>query len=317
MQSLDAYLDSLKAVAEPSRLRILALCAHGELSVSEITRILGQSQPGVSRHLKVLLTAGLLIRFREKHSVLYRVAGRGTRAHELISRLLALLPHDDPTIVLDQQRLEEIKAERAAEAARYLRFNSEDWATLRDSNVSEARINRAIVEEIDTARLGDLLDIGTGTGRILKLLGKDARSAVGVDISPKMLTVARSELHAAGLDDVMVRQGDMYNLPFGPGEFDTVTVDQVLFQAERPQHVISEAARLLRDDGQLLIVDFARPAGKLPPGSAEPVGLSEDELSRWLDAAGLTATRSRALAGEFLTVMLAVASRRNTGEQAA
>ena len=316
MQSFETYVDVLKAAAEPNRLRILALCAQGELTVSEITRILGQSQPGVSRHLKVLLTAGLLMRFREKHSVLYRACAEGSPARVLMNHLLSSLP-DDAVVRSDERRLAQIKAERAAEAARYLRFNSEDWASLRDSNVSDAQINRAIVEHIDTEQLGDLLDIGTGTGRILKLLGNSATTAVGVDISPNMLTVARSELHAAGLDNVMVRQADMYALPFAAAAFDTVTVDQVLFQAERPQEVLIEAARLLREDGQLLIVDFARPAGKLPPGAAQSIGLSADDLEHWLSRAGLNAHSTRSLEGESLTVTLTVASRHGRAERAA
>ncbi|MBT8130879.1 MAG: metalloregulator ArsR/SmtB family transcription factor, partial [Gammaproteobacteria bacterium] len=255
-QALSGLIDALRAIAEPTRVRLLAICSEGELTVSEITHIVGQSQPRVSRHLKLLCNTGLLIRFREGHFVLYRVPDKGDGA-DLVRHVLDQLPRDDEQLMLDNSRMEEVKAERARRAADYLRFNSEDWARLREANVSDKDINQIIVDILDTQQVGDLLDIGTGTGRMLKLLGRFATSAVGVDIAPEMLAVARSNLHAAGLGKVMVRRGDMYGLPYPDASFDTVTLDHLLYLAEDATRALHEAARVLRPDGQLLVVDFA------------------------------------------------------------
>ena len=316
---LTELLDGLRAAAEPTRLRLLAICAEGELTVSEITRILGQSQPRVSRHLRLLLGAGLLISFREQHWVYYRTPAKGEAA-QLVHRLLESLSADDETLALDRQRLEQVKSERARAAAAYLRFNAEDWARLRDAEVNAAQINRTILAELGSAPIGDLLDIGTGTGRVLELLGKDAESAVGVDISTQMLLVARTNLHAAGLKEVMVRHGDMYQLPFADASFDTVTLDQVLYQAEQPQAVIGEAARLLRPGGRVLVVDYAR--GREAKRSsidarAAQVGIGEDELVEWLNHAGLSAGSVKRIAGNTLTVLVTTAQRRHRADAAA
>jgi ArsR family transcriptional regulator len=319
MASLDQLLDGLRAAAEPTRLRLLALCAEGELTVSEITRILGQSQPRVSRHLRLLLGAGLLISFREQHWVYYRTPAKGP-AQQLVHRLLELLPAGDATLALDRTRLEQVKAERARAAAHYLRFNAEDWAQLRDAQVNAAQINRTILAELSSAPIGDLLDIGTGTGRVLKLLGKEAETAVGVDISTQMLLVARTNLHAAGLKEVMVRQGDMYALPFADASFDTVTLDQVLYQAEHPAAAVAEAARLLRPGGRLLVVDYARGV-EAKRASIDPrvagVGVSEDALAQWFEQAGLAAGPVRRLPGESLTVLVTAGLRRARTDAAA
>jgi ubiquinone/menaquinone biosynthesis C-methylase UbiE/predicted DNA-binding transcriptional regulator len=309
--SLNELLDGLRAAAEPTRLRLLAICAEGELTVSEITRILGQSQPRVSRHLRLLLAAGLLISFREQHWVYYRTPAKGPAA-QLVHRLLELLAPDDPTLALDRQRMEQVKAERARAAADFLRFNAEDWSRLRDAQVQEAQVNRTILAELEGAPIGDLLDIGTGTGRLLKLLGKHAESAVGVDISTQMLLVARTNLHAAGLKEVMVRHGDMYRLPFADGSFDTVTLDEVLYQAEDPAAVVAEAARLLRPGGRVLVVDFALGAehrrSQVDPRAAG-VGIGADALAQWFEQAGLSVGPIRRLPGESLTVLVTAGSR--------
>jgi ubiquinone/menaquinone biosynthesis C-methylase UbiE/DNA-binding transcriptional ArsR family regulator len=317
--SLNELLDGLRAAAEPTRLRMLAICAEGELTVSEITRILGQSQPRVSRHLRLLLGAGLLISFREQHWVYYRTPAKGEAA-QLVHRLLEGLSPDDETLALDRQRLEQVKSERARAAAAYLRFNAEDWARLRDAEVNATQIARTIVAELGSAPIGDLLDIGTGTGRVLELLGKHAESAVGVDISTQMLLVARTNLHAAGLKEVMVRHGDMYQLPFADASFDTVTLDQVLFQADQPQAVIAEAARLLRPGGRVLVVDYARRAegrrASIDPRTAQ-VGVGEDELVEWFTHAGLSAGPMRRIPGTTLTVLVMTAARRHHADAAA
>lgn len=318
-ESLAHSVESLKAVAEESRLRLLAVCRQGELTVTELTRILGQSQPRVSRHLKVLLNAGLLLRFRERHSVLYRAVARGSGA-DLIRQALAMTSADDPLLARDRERLAEIRAERASAAASYLRFHAEDWHRLLDANIGTAEFARAVIDTLEGMRggqLGELLDIGTGTGRILKLLGRYAESAVGIDLDPEMLKVARAALHESGLDvTAMVRQADMYNLPFAAASFDTVTMDQILFEAQRPVEVVAEASRVLRADGCLLIVDFACSADATKAldgdGMSRQFGVRESDVEEWLRRAGLTRQRTTRLASESLTVMLTVAQRAST-----
>ena len=240
-------LQALRAAAEPTRFRLLAICAEGELAVGEITEVIGQSQPRVSRHLKLLCDAGLLVRFRDHNRVFYRVPPKGPGA-QLVRFVLDLLDADDEKRQLDHQRTEKLKRQRARRASDYL-------SHLADAVGDDVEAGAAIVHALANIELGELLDIGTGTGRILKLLGERAEHAVGIDISSEMLLVARSNLHAAGLDRCTVRPGDMYQLPFANDSFDTVTMDQVLEEAERPAAVIAEAARILRPGGHLLIVE--------------------------------------------------------------
>ncbi len=319
--SMADLLEALKAVAEPTRLRLVAICAEGELTVSEIARILDQSQPRVSRHLKVLCDAGLLIRFRERHWVFYRVPAKGAGA-ELARRVLSLIDADDERLALVRTRMGEVKSERARAAADYLRFHADDWARLLEASVSAARINEAIVGLLGERSLGDVLDIGTGTGRILRLLGPRADSAVGVDISTDMLQVARSNLHAAGLGHVMVRQANMYRLPFEDASFDTVTLDQVLYLADEPAAAVAEAARILRPGGQLLVVDLA-PFGPGHRGSAVTgagvtrIGVSDSQLESWCQRVGLQNHATTHLNGDELTVVLSVAIRERRGASAA
>ncbi|MGH8494812.1 MAG: ArsR/SmtB family transcription factor [Gammaproteobacteria bacterium] len=273
-QPLPELLRALRAIAEPTRLRLLAVCRAGELTVGETVRIIGQSQPRVSRHLKLLCDAGLLERFREGHWVFYRVPTRGREA-QLARAVLEQLSADDETARLDRQRMEEVMAERARLASSYL-------ATLRETAVPDEQVDSAIMRAVSDAPLGDLLDIGTGTGRMLRLLAGRAEQATGVDISSEMLMIARTNVHAAGLHHCTMRHGNMYKLPFGNSSFDTVTVDQVLSQADRPALVLTEAARTLRPGGSLLIVDFA---------AGGENRIEADDLAPWLAAAGLGCVR--------------------------
>ncbi len=303
---MKSALEAFKAVAEPSRLRLLALCARGELTVTEVTEVVGQSQPRVSRHLKVLCAAGLLDRFREQNWVYYRVP-LGGRGAELARGLLRLLPPDDPVLRLDRERLERVLARRAEQ----LRGRA-----LGDAVPTPAGVDARIVDLMAGEALGDLLDIGTGTGRMLRLLGVAADTAVGVDISREMLVLARSNLHAAGLDHLSVRQGNMYQLRFADGSFDTVTIDQVLYQAEQPAEVLHEAARVLRPGGRLLLVEFltgeapgdpaaagfdadARPDAQLTPGG----------LAHWCERAGLLPEAAEQLSAQPWPLFVSIARR--------
>jgi len=305
---LSPLVAQLKAAAEPTRLRLLAVCAACELTVTELTRILGQSQPRVSRHLKKLCDAGLLLRFRESHFVYYRVPSTGP-ARRLVASLLAGLSRDDETVGRDLEVLGRVQSDRA-ERARAVLANSRVAADIVDAVLSEESIDAAILDMANLDKIGDLLDIGTGTGRILELFGPHARSAVGVDISAEMLLVARSNVQAAGLNSVMVRHGDMYRLPYPDATFDTVTVDQVLAEAERPERVLAEAGRILKPGGQLIVVDVV-------DSGAEPRDAGGDSLRRWVDAADLALSRLSCLTGESVTVILSRVRHNSSSEHEA
>src|SRR3981189_834146 len=254
--SMGELLAALRAVAEPPRLRLLVLCARGELTVSELARILGQSLPRVSRHLKLLCDAGLLDRFREGSWVFYRLSS-GTAASSLMRSLETACGEVDRTIALDLQRLAMIKRQRAELAAAYFRENAARWHHIRSLYVDEREVEAALTEILAAASFHDLLDIGTGTGRMLEILGPYVGHALGIDQSREMLAVARVNLERAGLANGTVRLGDMYQLPLPDACFDAIVVHQVLHYAERPADAIAEAGRVLRPEGVLIVVDFA------------------------------------------------------------
>ena len=216
---MQTLLTSLKAAAEPTRLRLLALCAHADLTVSDLTQILGQSQPRISRHLKLLSEAGLLDRMREGNWVYYRLARRGVGA-ELGRTLVDALPQDDAQINLDLERLDAIKRARAAKAEAYFRRNAARWDEIRSLYVAEEKVEQVFLDLLAGPRIHDLLDVGTGTGRILELLAPQAEHAIGLDLSREMLAVARAKLEKAGLRHCELRQGDMYQLPLPPRSVD-------------------------------------------------------------------------------------------------
>ncbi|MEQ5776728.1 metalloregulator ArsR/SmtB family transcription factor [Thalassospira sp. NFXS8] len=253
---MDQVLAGLRAAAEATRLRLLAICAECELTVSEITQIIGQSQPRVSRHLKLLCEAGLLVRFREGTWVFYRTPHSGPGA-ELVTPVLRLLPENDETLSLDRTRLDQVKKQREQVATEYFRANAADWDTIRSLHIDEAEVETALLSALGDLAGKRILDIGTGTGRVLELLGKTAAEGVGVDMSREMLAVARARLQRAELANCLVRQADMYQLPYPDGTFDVITLHQVLHYAEKPETAIAEAARLLAPGGILLVVDFA------------------------------------------------------------
>jgi ArsR family transcriptional regulator len=300
---MDALLEALRAAAEPTRLRLLTVCAHGELTVTELTQILGQSQPRISRHLKLLCEAGLLQRHREGTSALFRVADQGSGAG-LARILVDLVPVEDATLARDLERLEAVKAARAEAAQAYFRANAAQWDSIRSLHVPEAEVEQALLDLLGGRTFADLLDIGTGTGRMLELFSGRIRHGVGIDLNREMLAVARANLERSQLRNCQVRLGDMYHLPFPPKSFDAVTVHQVLHFAEEPAAAISEAARVLRPDGALALVDF------LPHDleylreehAHRRLGFAPDEVARWCRAAGLEVEAERVLAGKPLSV---------------
>jgi ArsR family transcriptional regulator len=313
---MDILLAALRAAAEATRLRLLALCAEGEVTVGELVRILGQSQPRVSRHLKLLCDAGLLDRFREGSRVFYRLHDGAAAGDSLARHLVALLPADDAQLALDRRRFSEIKAERAASAAEFFRANAPRWDSIRSLHVDEAEVE-GVVLDVLPGPVGDLLDIGTGTGRMLQLFAGRIERGVGIDTSRDMLTVARANLEAAGLRNCHVRQADMYGLAMADESFDAVIIHQVLHYADRPDAAIAEAARVLRPSGRMLIVDFAsHDVERLRTEFAHRrLGFGAAQVSEWLSDAGLAPGMVRHLPGGTLTVTVWTGTRNSETEQ--
>ena len=317
--SMEQLLTSLRAAAESTRLRILLLCGHADLTVTELCTVLGQSQPRVSRHLKLLVEAGLLDRNREGSWVFYRLSDR-TQPGELARTLIDLVPADDPVTGMDLMRLREVQAAREAQAATFFKENAAKWDEIRALYVDDRQIEAALDALLPPGQLGDLLDIGTGTGRMLTLLGPRVKSAVGIDMSPEMLTVARANLDRAGLRRGQVRLGDMRHLPFSSDSFDLVTFHMVLHYAESPSAALAEAARVLRPRGRIVLIDFAPhdEAVLREEHAHQHMGFADDDMQDWLTRAGLNAEPTVRLAGQPLTVCLWSAGNPAAGvEQAA
>ncbi len=306
---MDQLLAALKAAAEPTRLRILAICARAELTVSELTLVLGQSQPRVSRHLKLLVAAGLLSRHPEGAWVFYRLAdrpdGEGDLPGSVLTRsLVQLVPSDDAVVQRDMARLESVRQGRAEAAGDYFRANAAHWSQIRSLYVDEAVVEGALREIIGQEPIGDFLDIGTGTGRMLEIFAAGARRAFGFDMSREMLGYARSTLEQAGLVNCQVRLGDMYGLPLAAASADTIMYHQVLHFADDPAAGIAEGARLLRPGGRLIVVDFLpHDQEQLRDAHAHRrLGFSDQEVARWFRAVGLDPEGGRHLPGKPLTV---------------
>lgn len=297
---LDALLAGLRASGEPTRLRLLLLLAHCELTVTELTQILRQSQPRVSRHLKLLCEANLLDRFREGSWVFYRLADRGVGG-ELVQFLVASAQGDDPVVARDLERLNAVRDARTERAAEFFRENAEDWDLIRSLYVPEVKVEEAlralIPRHSSETKLGAMLDLGTGTGRMLEIFADDAERAEGVDLSPEMLSFARTRLDASGVTHAHVRQGDIFDLTFADQEFDLVTLHQVLHYLDDPAACIAEGARVLAPGGRLLIADFApHELDFLRDEQAHRrLGFSEDEVTLWCQKAGLSVASVQAL----------------------
>ena len=308
--SMDQLLVALRAAAEATRLRLVVLCAHGELTVSELAQILGQSQPRVSRHLKLLCEAGLVDRFREGSWVFYRLSA-GTPAGALARRLVDACAADDPTVALDLQRLAAIKRQRAEQAAAYFRENAAQWHRIRSLYIDESEVESALREIVAAAAPQALLDIGTGTGRIIEVLAPQVDRALGIDQSREMLSIARVNLEEAGLKNGMVRLGDMYQLPLADASFDAIVIHQVLHYADRPAAAISEAARVLRPGGLFVLVDFAPHTLEFlrDEHAHRRLGFADSDIAEWCRAAGLDPEPPRRLAGDPLTVVVWTAHR--------
>ncbi|WP_294071560.1 metalloregulator ArsR/SmtB family transcription factor [Sphingomonas sp.] len=297
--------DRFQALADPTRLRILALLRIMELSVGELAQVLGQSQPRVSRHLKILGDAGALGRRKEGSWVFVALA-----APERTEPLFALVDAwaDDATVRMfeaDAARTQAIRAERAEAANRYFAAHAEVWDQIRSLHVAESDVERAIERALGRRNLGRLVDIGTGTGRMIELFARRSTHATGIDRSSEMLRLARVKLEAAGIASSL-RQGDMYALPLADGSADSIIVHQVLHYAHSPAAAISEAARVLAPGGVLLVVDFAaHEREELRSSDAHiRLGFEDEAMAGWFAAAGLAIDRVEHLKGGELTVTL-------------
>ncbi|HBX26611.1 MAG TPA: methylase [Gammaproteobacteria bacterium] len=304
-KSYDDYIDALKAISEPTRFRLTRLCAQGELTVSELMRIVGQSQPRVSRHLKLLQDAGVLESFREQHWVFYRIA-QNSPSQQLVSDLLEHLPADDDLMDFDQARLNELRDARAKLSEEFVETEVPDWLRLHEYHGDELRFSDAVREALAGRAVGHLLDIATGTGRMLKIAGPLAESGVGIDLSKKMVMVARNALADADLPHLTVRQEDMYQMRFPARHFDTVTIDQVLYFASNPDALIKEATRVLKPSGRLLLVAFTEAANARTPPT---VSIAISDICCWLEDAGLKIGTTNVLPGDVLDISLLVSEK--------
>lgn len=282
--STDNLLSQFKALADPVRARLVALCSVAECSVSELTRVTRMSQPRVSQHLKQLCAAHLLERFRDGHFVFYRVPTNDVDATSR-RRLLALLPDGEPEFARDVEKLRKLRAE-------------DEPAPLVETG-DERMLHKALVELTVAAPLGDLLDVGCGQGRILKLLASRAHRAVGVDIDSDARRLARAELLLAGSSNCSLRQGDMYSLPFTDQEFDTIILDDVLEDADRPTEVIDEALRLLNSGGRMLLL------AAVGPQNADKI---RADFSDWAARTGLRLAQPRSIPDKNPGWLLGVAT---------
>jgi len=305
----------LRAAGDPTRLRLLLLLRQAELTVSELIEIVGQSQPRVSRHLKLLGEAGLVERFKEGSWVFCRAADRGIGA-ELGSAIAALA--DPVSQEADKARLAHIRQTRANAAAAYFKSNAAEWERIRSLHAPERDVEDAIARHLTSTPIQNFLDAGTGTGRMMELIAPHAARAVGIDVSPDMLSIARDRLLRENIRNAQVRLGDIYRLPFPNGMtgagFDVVLFHQVLHYLDDPGSAVAEAARVMAPGGRLLIADFAPHKEEFlrDEFAHRRLGFSDREVESWFAAADLSDAGSETIApqaeGEKLTVKLWLAT---------
>ncbi|WP_274426710.1 ArsR/SmtB family transcription factor [Chelativorans sp. YIM 93263] len=307
---LEEMVERLKAAAESSRLRILVLLSEADLTVSDLTEILNQSQPRVSRHLKLLLDADLIARYQEGSWAFFRLS-ESDAAREFIKGVVGRIDRTDPMTDRDLERLEAIKLRRQERAAEYFRKNAASWDEIRSLHAPDAAVEAGMKALIGDKPFQTMVDLGTGTGRLLELFSPLYRRGVGVDLSREMLAVARANLERAGVTHAQVRLGDVYAPPVERDAHDLVTIHQVLHYLEAPSTAIREAARLLRPGGRLVIVDFAPHSHEfLREDHAHlRLGFTDRQIADWLDTAELDLEGTRAFApdgkaAEGLTVKL-------------
>jgi ubiquinone/menaquinone biosynthesis C-methylase UbiE/DNA-binding transcriptional ArsR family regulator len=285
---------TLKAAGEATRLRILALLAEAELTVSDLIEILRQSQPRLSRHLRLLAEAGLVERFREGAWAFFRLGERGGTA-DIARALIGRLNPDDPVIARDRERLAAVRSARATAAQYYFRRHAAEWDRIRKLHLADAAIEDAIRTALNDKPIRALLDLGTGTGRMLELFAGDIERGLGLDLSLDMLALARARLDRAGLKHCSVRHGDIYDLALARDSFDVVIIHQVLHFLDDSARAIREAAHVLRPGGRLLVIDFAPHDLEFlrEEHAHRRLGFTSETVTQWLKAAGLDVLRQQ------------------------
>lgn len=289
----------LKAAAEPTRLRLLMLLRAGELNVKDLTRILGQSQPRISRHLKLMAEAGLVERLADGSWAYYHLIEQGPRG-ALIARVLDTIAADDPALVRDRSRADAVKREREAAAQTYFQAHAAEWDRIRSLHVRESEVEKALSEALGPGPFGLLVDLGTGTGRVLELLADRYTRGIGFDINHSMLAYARGKLDSAGLDKAVVRHGDLYDVALPDGCADAVVMHQVLHFLAEPALAVREAARILAPGGRLVIADFAPHTMEFlrEAFAHERLGFPTQQVEQWMEDCGLEPEHARQLAPE-------------------
>jgi ubiquinone/menaquinone biosynthesis C-methylase UbiE/DNA-binding transcriptional ArsR family regulator len=290
---------ALKAAGEETRLRVLALLAEAELTVSDLTDILRQSQPRISRHLKLLAEAGLIDRFREGSWAFFRLAENGATA-DLARALIARLDPADPVVARDRERLAQVRAARVAAAQTYFKQHAAEWDRIRRLHAADDAVEAEIRSALADRPFRALLDLGTGTGRMLEFLGAGIERGLGIDLSLDMLAFARARLDRSGLRHCSVRQGDVYDLPLPRDSFDVVVIHQVLHFLDDGARAVREAARVLRPQGRLLIIDFAPHDLEFlrEEHAHRRLGFAPETVAQWMEQSGLELALQRSLAPE-------------------
>jgi SAM-dependent methyltransferase len=306
----DELVGALRAVAEPTRLRLVALLGREELTVTEISHVIGQSQPRTSRHLRLLVDAGVFERAPEGAFVYYRLA-EDSPAAELANSVAELAPETDATIAADLAALARVREARIEAASAYRSAHAGELEALRGLYVGEAAVERALLDMlVGEGPIGRLLDIGTGTGRMLELLAPHSEQSVGLDVDHDMLQLARAALGEAQLSSAAVRHGDLRRPPFEAGSFDVAVMHHVLHLLDDPAGAVADAARLLRPGGRLLVADFAsHDLEQLRSVHGHRrLGIADAEMLGWAQAGGLELESERSLPplgdDEQLTVRL-------------
>ena len=309
--ALNSLLNVLKAAGEETRIRILALFKGGELTVTELATIMRQSQPRISRHLRLLCDAGLLERHREGTWIFYRLADLGEQA-DLVNSIMNYIPYQDQILQHDQKRLEEVKKTRDLKAASYFQENAANWDKIRSLYVPERQVEDYLLEITNNLEIETLLDVGTGTGRMLKLFSPHTKQGIGIDLSHEMLGVARSHLENNAITNMQIRHGDMYDLALMDGSMDLVLFHQVLHFADDPLAAIRETARILRPDGIVIVIDFLPHKNeKLREEHAHRrLGFSEEEIGEWCRITDLKITTTKVMRGKELDLFIWVATKK-------
>lgn len=309
--ALNSLLNVLKAAGEETRIRILALFKGGELTVTELATIMRQSQPRISRHLRLLCEAGLLERHREGTWIFYRLADLGEQA-DLVNSIMNYIPYQDQILQHDQKRLEEVKKTRDLKAASYFQENAANWDKIRSLYVPERQVEDYLLEITNNLEIETLLDVGTGTGRMLKLFSPHTKQGIGIDLSHEMLGVARSHLENNAITNMQIRHGDMYDLALMDGSMDLVLFHQVLHFADDPLAAIRETARILRPDGIVIVIDFLPHKNeKLREEHAHRrLGFSEEEINEWCRITDLKITTTKVMRGKELDLLIWVATKK-------